>query len=140
VPDSGVADTVVVQRAEVAVMFRRVTDDVAAIRRGWADLEGAIGSLRGRKFFGVFYQPAEEYRVCVQVRDGDNADALGLELGTLPGGRYLRARLHGEPPAVYDLIAPTVDRIAARIDEDPTRPGIEFYRGRDLIELFVPVA
>jgi hypothetical protein len=29
-----------------------------------------------------------------------------VESGTLPGGRYLRARLRGEPPEVYERIRP----------------------------------
>jgi hypothetical protein len=43
-----------VQRNEVAVMFKRVADDPAAISRGWSELEEALGSLRGRKFYGAF--------------------------------------------------------------------------------------
>jgi hypothetical protein len=61
----------------------------------------------GRKFFGTFDSSTREYRVCVQVNEGDDpAAALGLESGTLPGGRYLRARLRGEPPGVYERIGP----------------------------------
>ncbi len=45
----------------------------------------------------------------------------GLEPGTLPGGRYLRARLRGEPPEVYERIGPTFATLvkAAR----PDSPG-----------------
>ena len=50
-----------------------------------------------------------------------------------------RLRLTGEPPAVYDLIGPTFKRLAERSDRDPTRPGIEFYRRRDVIDLLLPV-
>jgi len=79
--------------------------------------------------------------VCVEIREGDVSDELGLELGRLPWGRYLRARLQGEPPDVYDPIARTFERLAKRVDSDPTRrPGIEFYRGRDVIDLLLPVA
>jgi hypothetical protein len=99
----------VVQREEVSVMFKRVADDPAAISRGWGELEEALGSLRGRKFYGAFDAAIGEYRVCVEIRVGDVPDELGLELGRLPGGRYLRARLQGEPPNVYDLIAPTFE-------------------------------
>jgi hypothetical protein len=130
----------VVDRPEVAVMFRSVPDEVAAIRQGWAEVEGAVGSLRGRRFFGAFGGVRGEYRVCVQLREGDDPAPLGLELGTLPGGRYLHTRLRGEPPGVYDRIAPTVDRMERDADVDPSRPGIEFYRRRDVIELYVPIA
>jgi len=129
-----------VQRNEVAVMFKRVADDPAAITRGWSELEEALGSLRGRKFYGAFDATIREYRVCVEIRKGDLPDELGLELGRLPGGRYLQVRLRGEPPGVYDLIAPTFERLAKRVDPDPSRPGIEFYRRRDVIDLLVPVS
>jgi hypothetical protein len=131
---------VVVRREEVTVMFKRVVDEPVAIGRGWAELEEAVGSLHGRKFYGAFDAAAREYRVCVETREDDDPDALGLELGRLPGGRYLRVRLRGEPPAVYDLIGPTFEKLAKRADSDPSRPGIEFYRRRDVIDLLQPVA
>jgi hypothetical protein len=129
-----------VERDEVAVMFKRVADDQPAISRGWADLEESVGSLQGRKFYGALDSATGEYRVCVQLREGDDPAALGLELGTLPGGRYARVRLRGEPPDVYGLIAPVFERLAKRADRDDSRPGIEFYRRRDVIDLLLPVA
>jgi GyrI-like small molecule binding protein len=129
-----------VERNDVAVMFKRVADEQTAISRGWAEVEEAVGSLRGRKFYGVFDGASGEYRVCVQLRDEDEPAALGLETGTLPGGRYAQVRLQGEPPAVYERIAPTFERLAQRPDHDPSRPGIEFYRRRDVIDLLLPVS
>jgi hypothetical protein len=139
-PDQSEHSEALVERDEVTVMFKRVADDPAAISQGWVELEQAVGSLRGRKFYGAFEVAAGEYRVCVQLREGDEPDQLGLELGRLPGGQYLRVRLQGEPPAVYDLIAPTFERLAMRADSDPTRPSIEFYRRRDVIDLLLPIA
>ena len=94
----------VVERAETAVMFVRTADEPAEIQSGWQRLE-ALVSLRGRKFFGAFNPSTREYRACVQLQEGDDPAALGLETGTLPGGRYLRVRLRGEPPEVYERIA-----------------------------------
>ena len=53
-------------------------------------------------------------------------DALGVEEGELPGGRYLRARLRGEPPAVYERIGPTFTALVRRATPDERRPSIEF--------------
>ena len=72
-------------------------------------------------------------------QEGDDAETLGLEDGSLPGGRYARARLEGQPPGVYALIQPTFERLAQRPDRDPSRPEIEFYRRHDLIDLLLPV-
>ena len=128
-----------VERGEIEVMFVRTEDEPVAMRRGWERLEAVVG-LRGRKFFGAFDPSKGEYRVCVQVREGDDPAALGLELGTLPGGRYLRARLRGEPPAVYERIGPTFQALEKTARPDATRLSIEFYRQFGDIDLLLPVA
>jgi len=122
---------VVVERAQTPVTFKRVADEITAIGRGMQEVEEAVG-LRGRKYYGAFNNDGE-YRVCVQLREGDDPQALGLEVGSLPGGRYARERLTGEPPKIYELIGPTFERLSRRPDHDPSRPGIEFYRRRDVI-------
>lgn len=132
--------TPIVERDDVRMMFRRTSDEQEAITRTWAEVEAAVGSLRGRKFYGVFDPETNEYRVCVQWQEGDDAEALGLEDGSLSGGRYARERLEGQPPALYALIRPTFERLAERPDRDPSRPSIEFYRRHDLIDLLLPVA
>jgi len=137
VPDEATAKPV--ERTVTDVMFLCTVDEVDEIRCGWERLETVVG-LRGRKFFGAFYPSTGEYRVCVQAREGDDPGALGLETGTLPGGRYLRARLRGEPPEVYERIGPTFDALAKAARLDKTRPSIEFYRHRDEIDLLLPVA
>jgi len=62
-----------------------------------------------------------------------------LEVGTLPGGRFARLRLKGEPPEVYALIGPAFSRLTERSDRDRSRPGIEFYRSRKVIDLLLPI-
>lgn len=118
-------------------MFKRVADEVTAIGRAMQEIEEAVG-LRGRKYYGAFFDDGE-YRVCVQLRDGDDPQALGLEVGSLPGGRYARERLVGEPPEVYQRIGPTFERLSHRHDRDLSRPGIEYYRRSDVIDLLLPV-
>jgi hypothetical protein len=61
----------IVERDEVAVIFKRVADDQTAIDRGWVELEEAVGSLRGRKFYGAFDDTSREYRVCVQLGESE---------------------------------------------------------------------
>jgi hypothetical protein len=128
-----------VERDDVAVMLRHVPDEVPAIRRAWSEVEHALGSLRGRKFYGSFDPTTNQYAVCVVSRQGDDPSALGLQPGTLPGGMYVRVRLKGEPPAVYDLIPTMMQSLADRPDRDLVRPQLEFYRRRDEIDLLVPV-
>lgn len=120
-------------------MFLRVRDLVEEMGPAWQRLEELVGT-RGRKFFGAYFPSTEEYRVCVQVKEGDDPHALELEQGTLPGGRYLRTRLRGEPPALYEQIRPTFEALARSATSDETRPSIEFYRRHDEIDLLLPVA
>jgi DNA gyrase inhibitor GyrI len=129
----------VVERDEAPVMFLRVRDQPEEIHRGWEQFESLLGSLKGRKFFGAVAGDGSDYLVCAQLREGDDPAALELESGTLPGGTYLRARLRGEPPGVYERIAPKFDALERTAQRDTSRPCIEFYRRRDEIDLFMPV-
>jgi effector-binding domain-containing protein len=132
-----VGQATIVDRDPVQVMFKRVADEESAIGQGIAEVEEAVGSLRGRKCYGAFEDG--EYQACVQVREGDDPAAIGLEVGELPGGRYARIRLKGEPPDLYQQIGPTFERLAQRPDRDTSRPGIEFYRRHDVIDLLLPI-
>lgn len=76
----------IVERDDIRVMFRRASDEQPAITEAWAELEQAVRSLRGRKFYGVFDSNSREYRACIEVNDRDEPSDLKLELGTLAGG------------------------------------------------------
>lgn len=129
----------VVERPEIPVMFKSCGDQQDAITRAWAELEHAVGSLRGRRFYGVFDPKSSEYWACAEVRDDDDPAVLGLERGTIAGGRYARLRLTGEPPAVYAEILPASKRLAEIPDADPEAPSVELYRRRDVIDLLQPL-
>ena len=126
-----------IEREEISVQFVRVPDGIEHIRRAWSELE-AVVALRGRHFYGAFDPIADDYRACVEVRDGDEP-VPGLESGRLPGGRFLRARLHGDPPGVYERIGPTFEELTRHTKPDETRPSLEHYRRRDEIDLLLPI-
>ncbi len=90
--------TATVDREEVRVMFRRTAPEQEAITRTWSEVEAVIGSLRGRKFYGAFDPATNEYLVCVQRRDDDAPEALGLEEKTLPAGGMHAGGLRGSRP------------------------------------------
>jgi hypothetical protein len=127
-----------VERHEIAIQFVRVPDGLEEIRRAWNELE-AVVPLRGRHFYGAYDPVADDYRACVEVRDDDEL-VPGLENGTLPGGRYLRARLHGEAPDIYERIKPTFDELIRHAKPDESRPSLEHYRRHDEIDLLLPIA
>jgi hypothetical protein len=126
-----------IQREEIAVQFVRVPDGLDEIGRAWNELE-AVVALRGRHFYGAYDPVADDYRACVEVRQGDEF-VSGLESGSLPGGRYLRARLRGEPPGIYERIKPTFDELTRQAKPDETRPSLEHYRRHDEIDLLLPI-
>jgi DNA gyrase inhibitor GyrI len=72
------------------------------------------------------------------VREADDL-VSGLESGTLPGGTYLRARLRGEPPGIYERIKPTFDELMRQAPADESRPSLEHYRRHDEIDLLLPI-
>jgi len=126
-----------VEREEIAVQCVRVPDGLPHIRRAWDELE-AVVDLHGRHFYGAFDPVADDYRACVEVREGDEL-APGLESGRLPGGRYLRARLRGGPPGIYERIGPTFQELTRHTKPDETRPSLEWYRRLDEIDLLLPI-
>jgi hypothetical protein len=59
-----------VQREEIAVQFVRAPDGMPGIRNAWDELE-AVVDLHGRHFYGAYDPVADDYRACVEVREGD---------------------------------------------------------------------
>ena len=112
-------------------------DELAGIRAAWQRLEELV-PLRGRRFIGAAWDGEGVYWACVERLAGEESG--DLEEGVLPGGRYLRERLRGEPPALYDRIAPGFDALASTAPRDPARPLLEHYRRRNEVDLLMPLA
>ena len=128
-----------VARPDVPIMYRDVAFDVEAIQAGWPDFETRFDSRRGRRMMAVVYPEDAVYRLATAMRDDDDPDALGLEMGALPGGAYLQLRLVGEPPRVYRDIGPAFDELHYMGEHDPSRPSIEIYVAHGEVECLLPV-
>ena len=125
-----------VTRDDTPVLFVCCADEVLLeIRAAWERLEAVVGSLRGRRFVGAFW-PSDEYWACVERLAGEDAGELAD--GVVPGGAYLRERLRGEPPALYDRIPAAFASLETRAPRDPARPGLEYYRRRDVVDVLMP--
>ncbi len=135
------SEPTVVEREAIEVQFvaseHALADIAAAWAAAWERLETLLGDLHGRRFYGAFYPETEEYRACVEIGEHDLLPEL--ERGGLPGGAYLRARIRGEPPALYEQIGPAVEELLQLGTADPTRPTLEHYRRRDEIDVLLPV-
>ena len=128
-----------VERVEMPVMFLTVKDNSAEIGVGWDRLESVLGSLRSRRFFGVF-DDSGDYRCSVQIRDSDEAGCLGLDSGVIAGGSFICATVRGPQPAVYAHLESTFEELQHTADWDRSRPSLEYYRRHDRIDVLMPVS
>jgi len=126
-------------KAGVTVMLERTRDELPAIQQLWPRFEALVG-LRGRRMYAMVDLRAGTYAACTPVKDGDDPARFGLDTAGLPGGWYLRARITGDPPGLYERIGPAMQALTAlAVPADPGRPLVEYYRRHDEIELWVPV-
>lgn len=127
------------ERSDTPVMFLQVTDEPEQIRAAWGRLERMLGSRRGRKFYGIFNAGAGTYRACVELRDGDRAEAFGLRSGVLEGGPYVRMRLRQKSPALHSEILAAFEELQESDGRDRGRPRVEYYRRRGEVDVLMPV-
>jgi hypothetical protein len=127
-----------IQRPTITVIEQTTVDELGAIQAIWPSFERMVG-LRGRKMYARINERLNAYTVCTPLKANDRPDRLGVQLGTLPGGWYLRGRLVGEPPQIYQRIGDGMTELKAAAPSDDDRPLVEFYRRRDHIELWLPI-
>lgn len=97
-------------------------------------LESSLGSLRGRKFYGVAM--AGEYKACVAASSDQSSDSLPVY--RIPGGRYFCHRIDDfltDPGRISER----VEQLIGRSDFDSSRPVIEFYRKHNQLSIRIPV-
>lgn len=129
----------VVSTEPLSSLSRDVPLDLSAIQAGWPEFEHGFDSLRGRRMMGIVYPAANVYRMSSARLDRDRDNTLMLDETVVPGGTYLRLRLRGEAPAVYEQIADAFAVLFERAEHDPRRPHIESYRREGQVDCLVPV-
>jgi hypothetical protein len=105
-------------------------------------LEARLDSIKGRKFYGVFWiLPAgEEYFACVEKFSTDDPVAMGLDDGRIPGGLYIRRKVFDWSKVIAEGKLPSVSKdMVWHYDVDRTRPEIEYYRSVTELHLLIPV-
>ena len=128
-----------VSRDDQPALSRDVPLDIAEVKAAWGPFEESFDSLRGRKVSGLIYNREGIYRLTSARLDRDIAVPAGLEETTIPGGAYLRLRLIGDPPGIYDRIGDAFDELFEHADHDPSRPLIEYYHSEGRVDCLVPV-
>jgi len=80
------------------------------------------------------------HAACTLVKIEDDPAHFGLDVGALPGGWHLRARIAGDPPSLHERIGQSMQALGTLAPSaDASRPLVEYYRRHDAIELWVPV-
>jgi hypothetical protein len=132
-------DPTLVERADMAVRYIQVRDELSEIQVAWPELEAAVGSLKGRRFVAAFDPTQGWYRACVEIQPDITTTERALPEAVIPGGRFLRIRLRGAPPGVYEEIAPAYAVLETSAPRDDSRPSLEHYRRFDEIDVLMPV-
>ena len=121
---------------EKKVMYVSVQDTQDGPNRAFEELESHFSSLRGRKFYGTFQNG--EYRACVEITPEDNPSELGLDVGVIPGGKYVREKIKDWADKISE-IEKTFNSLSKAYEPDPGRPSIEFYKSQKELILFLPI-
>lgn len=109
--------------------------------KAFQEVELKLGTMKGRKFYGVLYGEPEngEYFACVQMNEGDNPTDLGLEVRTIFSGTYARRKIR----YWYEDIAAIgkgFGKLFKSYSFDPSRPTVEYYRSERDVHIFLPVS
>lgn len=123
---------------DIKIMYIAATGGLAGVKDVWEKLESKIGSLKGRKFYGAYFNATGEYRACVAMNEDDGPAALGLDVGVIPRGKYAEAKLQDWPSNTH-RIPEIFAELASSHDVDSSRPSIEFYRSQRELILLLPI-
>jgi hypothetical protein len=133
----------IVDRPAVEVLRVRADMKGKGPKAAFDVLESKLPTLKGRRFFGTFrmLDDGEEYYACVDRVPTDDPAALGLEVGTIPGGRYIRRRVWDwESVVAAGKMKEISEEFARGYVLDPDRPSIEFYRSMKELHILLPLA
>jgi hypothetical protein len=128
---------------QLAFAYVEAVNGFAGATAAFDQLEGRMDTLRGRKMYGVVYpgDPAR-YLACVLL-DNENADDLGFQRTTVPGGRYAHTLVRDwqsripELPAIVSQLESDIKVSGLARNQD--RPWLEFYRRIDELLVMLPV-
>ncbi|WP_282856370.1 GyrI-like domain-containing protein [Pseudoclavibacter helvolus] len=125
--------------ADTPALSRDFALEVNTVQAAWPDFEGAFDSLQGRKMMGLVFGGNNIYRLACVRLDRDDDNPLELDETTIPGGPYLRLRLRGNAPEIYEQISSAFDALFTLADHDTSRPHIEYYKREGEVDCLVPI-
>lgn len=123
---------------EIKVMFVKSDNGPAGASATFVKLESYLPSLKGRKFYGLISGEGRNYLACVALTPEDKPEVWGLEVGSIPAGKYAKTKIKDWPKNL-GLILSTFESLSKGSREDISRPRIEFYRSQQELILMLPV-
>lgn len=122
-------------------------DGIETATSTFDDLEKRVGSLRGRRFYGLFREVdgGEEYICCTRIEPGDKPEELGLSMVSIRAGRYDRELLmdwsskwdgrniEGLPEMFETMMRRNGE------DVDTGSYAVEYYRSQKELYLMLPL-
>lgn len=117
-----------------------MTEGVSGSAQSFNELEQKIGSLQGRKFYGVLVGNPETgvYRACVQIKSGEKAEKLGLKEWIIPGGKYAQEKIINWNKNL-SKIPQIAKEISLQYKIDPSRPTLEYYYSMKELRFMMPI-
>jgi len=131
-----------VEREQIRVLRVRADWNRGGPAEAMHQLESRLPTLKGRKFYGTFRElpDGEEYFACVERIDTDDPERMGLEVGVIAGGLYLRRRLGGWQEIIAaGKLGEQFQDMLRTCNPDRSRTSIEFYRSMAEMHLLEPV-
>jgi hypothetical protein len=131
-----------VERVEVQVLRVRADWNGGGPAVAMHQLESKLPSLKARKFYGSFriLPDGEEYFASVERIASDDPIQMGLDVGVIPGGLYLRRKLTDWKTVIAaGRLGEQFDELVRTCNPDRSRPSIEFYRSVAEMHLLEPV-
>lgn len=130
-----------VKRSPVRLSVCRAEAFPSGIRAAWQRLEERVGTLRGRKFYGLTLPEEGQlvYYAGVEPLDAEEVRALGFPTLTIEGGRFARVKLDDWSEHTAE-IGPIFDYLMQTYPMQPGAPTIEFYRSQSELHLLIPLA
>jgi hypothetical protein len=120
---------------DVKVMYV-IAENMGNVGKAFQELEARLPSIKGRRFYGTYYDGV--YKACVAIREGDDPARLGLNTDTIPGGKYISEKMNDWESHIPEIKERFLE-MARENNVDNDRPSIEYYRsGRELI-LYLPI-
>ena len=127
-----------VELQDIPILYVAVTEGMGGPPDAFAELEGRLPTLRGRRFYGLYYADQGRYLACVRKEASDDPKTLGLEELTISGGLYARRMLKDWGSRVDEIPRLFGEMVEAE-ETDSERPSVEFYRSQTEVHLLLPV-